>query len=143
MTTIIVLKGKHQSGKTPTLKLLEQVICNKYTGSVKMLHEERDIGGSKDIFVVMKISGSLTVGIYSLGDSADAIKANIHTAILMKCNIVFCACRIHGVTTNAIKSFESRSIKVLFTRKIYGFVKSKQELVNKNQVCNLMSTAQL
>lgn len=143
ITTIIALKGRQHSGKTSTLRLLEQVICNKYTESVKILHEERDIGCSKDIFAVLEINGSLTVGIYSLGDYADAIKANLQTAISMKCDIVFCACRIHGKTTDAVKSFESSTIKVSLIRKIYESDKFKQDLANKKQVDDLMNLAQL
>lgn len=143
MTTIIALKGRQHSGKTPTLKLLEQVVCSKYTGSVKILHEERDIGGSRDIFVVLEINGLLTVGIYSLGDYADAITTNLQTAISMKCDIIFCACRIHGKTTDAVKSFESNAVKVTLTRKIYEPDKSKQDLTNKSQVRDMMNLAQL
>ena len=143
MTTIVALKGRQQSGKTPTLKLLEQVIYNKYTGNVKILHEERDIGASKDIFVVLKINGSLTVGIYSLGDYADAIKVNLQKAISMKCDIVFCACRTRGPTVNAVKSFASSSVKISYVKRIYETDRSKQENVNQEQVKSLMWLTQL
>ncbi len=143
MATIIALKGRHQSGKTPTLKLLEQVVCDKYTGSVKILHEERDIGGSKDIFVVLEINGSLTIGIYSLGDYADAIRTHIEIAMSYHCDEIFCACRIRGRTTDAVKSFESGVVKVTLMRKIYEPDKSKQPLANKNQVNDLMLSAGL
>lgn len=142
MTTIIALKGRHQSGKTPTLKLLEQVVCDKYTSSVKILHEERDIGGSKDIFVIIEINGSMTVGIYSLGDYATSITTNLQIAISMQCDIIFCACRTRGSTVLAIQSFASSS-KIVFVKRDYETSLSKQELVNKKQVYDLMKFAQL
>lgn len=144
MTTIIVLKGKHQSGKTPTLKILEQSIRQKYKGRIQVLPPEKgNIGGSKDIAILLKIDDSKIIGIYSLGDYDNVIKENINLALSMQCDIIFCACQTRGPTVKAINSFISSDVKIIYKKRIYEFDKSKQDRVNQNQVYDLMKDAQL
>jgi len=99
MPLIYALKGRHNSGKTTTLKLLETMLVSKYLLTTQVYRT-----GTGDITVVMNINGQ-RVGIASGGDSEAIVLTNLKTLISYKCDIIFCATRSRGKTVSAVNSY--------------------------------------
>lgn len=103
MRKIYALKGRHDSGKTTTLKLLNKNLKSKYPMRTTIYED-----GNVDITVVMDINGQ-KIGIASGGDTQDIVLHNLKrlTSDKYKCDIIFCATRSRGKTIDAVKSYSS------------------------------------
>lgn len=111
MPTIYALKGRHDSGKTTTLKLLETTLISKYL-SHKIIYRT----GATDIVVIMDINGQ-RLGISSGGDSESIVLKNLNKLISHNCDYIFCATRSRGKTVAAVKGF-SNSHTIHFESKL-------------------------
>lgn len=99
MPTIYALKGRQNSGKTTTLKLLESTLQSKYPSNTTLFRT-----GTVDITIVMDINGQ-TVGIACGGDSEAIVLKNLRALSGYKCDIIFCATRSRGRTVKAVNSY--------------------------------------
>ncbi|EGR0791347.1 MULTISPECIES: hypothetical protein [Vibrio] len=113
MPTIYALKGRHNSGKTTTLRLLETTLLTKYPLNSTVFRT-----GVVDITVVMDINGQ-RIGIACGGDSETIVLKNLKTLTSYNCDIIFCATRSRGKTVTAVNSY-SATHTVHFERKQHG-----------------------
>lgn len=145
MSKIIALKGRHQSGKTPTLKKLKQLITSRFNVQPNQIKElgKDDYGDNRnDICVFISGINNLNIGIFSEGDYPDRLHKYISDLISRKSDIIFCACRTRGQTKETIESFQPQHI-VKLIKKDYCKNITQQDNVNFNQAKALLKEAGL
>lgn len=99
---VIALKGRRNTGKTTTIKLLSDIlISNGYT-QVQGMYQNNRRGDFLDIYN----NGTKKVGLSSAGDTDLVINKNLNDLQINSCDIAVCACRTRGGTITAIKSFD-------------------------------------
>lgn len=124
MNHIVALKGKGNSGKTETIKMVFTLLKNKYPkASVNLLK-----CNTKDVKVIMLINGH-TVGIESQGDPNSRLQQSLIDFNNAKCDIIICATRSSGMTVNFVNSYSS-------TRKIYFIQQKYTTTANKTSINN-------
>jgi len=132
---IIALKGRGNSGKTSTIKLLPEIL--KENGFNQVPNKYRKFGSDfRDIF----IKDGLLVGITSSGDTYDLVKQRLAELINDNCIICICACRTFDRsekgTIAATKEFNNYETE--YVNKTYENNESKQYEVNKKDAEKLM-----
>lgn len=141
MTKIIALQGAEEHGKTPTIKLVAEMIQQKYPGcTVNTL--DREIG--EDIGITIKLSepDGRVVGIASHGDKGETVDSLLKDFEKENCNIIIIACRTKGGTVDAIKNFAQR-YTVTFLKKTRCEDESLQPQDTKKFADDIMTEAGL
>jgi hypothetical protein len=98
MATIIALRGRGNSGKSQTIRLLHGLLLGNGYQLVRS-----NLGTHVDFTAVFKKKGKL-IGITSAGDTFDLVRGRLQELINDGCEICVCACRTHdrdGHGTNA------------------------------------------
>jgi hypothetical protein len=103
---IIALQGKGNSGKTTSIKILDNILLNNnYTPVPNM----RQTHGKDFLDIYVHSISKLKVGITSSGDTYDLVKNRLQDLVNAKCDICICACRTFDRnppgTVAATKSF--------------------------------------
>lgn len=126
MKKIIALRGKGNSGKTTTIRLLPRIFhTNEFSTIMSMPH-------GIDFSEIFE-KGNLRVGITSAGDSFDLVIDRLQELMVYDCQVYICACRsfdrgVHG-TNGAINSF-SPPFAVDFVEKTVRAIPSEQASAN-------------
>ena len=103
MGTIIALRGRGNSGKSETIRILHELLLQNSYRQVRS-----DLGTHVDFTAIVEKKKKL-VGVTSVGDTFDLVHDRLEELINAGCEICVCACRTHdrgGHGTNAaIDSF--------------------------------------
>ena len=134
MVKMFVLQGVHDSGKTSTLTILDELLRKKYPDmSGKPTYSTR--GKYKDFQVIytLTVNGKKRlIGIKTDGDNGKAVYDDVGWLVDNKCNIIFCTCRSYGST-----------VDVRFVKKTREADESKQRKVNTADAQKLLALAGL
>lgn len=98
MGTIIALRGRGNSGKSQTIRVLHGLLLQNGYQQVRS-----SLGTTVDFTAVFKKRGKL-IGITSAGDTFDLVHDRVQELVNDGCEICVCACRTHdrgGHGTNA------------------------------------------
>lgn len=141
---MFVLQGVHDSGKTSTLTILDELLRKKYPGmSGEPTYSTR--GKNKDFQVIytLKVNGKdLCIGIKTDGDNGEAVYGDVGWLVDNKCEIIFCACRSYGSTVEAVKRF-SEEADITFVKKVPEADESKRRKANTADAQKLLELARL
>lgn len=132
MSRIIALKGRGNSGKTTTIKLLPNILfAHGYSRVAGMFQQH----GSDflDIFE----NGKHRVGVTSSGDSYDLVHDRLTDLVNAKCDVCVCACRTSGGTHTAIYDFTGYTSH--FESKTYATSPAQEPTVNASDANKLFS----
>ena len=144
MVKMFVLQGVHDSGKTSTLTILDELLRKKYPDmSGEPTYSTR--GKYKDFQVIytLTVNGKeLRIGIKTDGDNGDAVYGDVGSLVDDECNIIFCTCRSYGGTVEAIESF-SKEADITFVKKTREADESKRRKVNTADAQKLLALAGL
>ena len=144
MVKIFVLQGVHDSGKTSTLTLLNELLRKKYP-NIEGNPKCSTRGKYKDFQVIytLTVNGKKQyIGIKTDGDNGKAVYDDVGWLVDNKCNIIFCSCRSYGSTVEAVKRF-SKEADITFVKKTLEADESKQRKVNTADAQKLLALAGL
>ena len=106
MPTAYALQGSHDSGKTSTLKRVNEILRKKYT-VINTIKDESNSLGNPDyecIYDIKVNDKTIRIGIISGGDEWECIRKILQHFQRHQCEIVFCACRSRGKTVAEVKN---------------------------------------
>lgn len=109
---ILTLTGLAQSGKTETIKLVFQLLIERYPQHAIIIEEGF---GNRDVKALLFINGA-KVGIDSQGDPNSRQMRSIDEFVNLGCDIILSASRTRGMTTRSIKKYE-QSYNILWFQK--------------------------
>ena len=144
MVKMFVLQGVHDSGKTSTLTLLNELLRKKYP-NIEGNPKCSTRGKYKDFQVIytLTVNGKeLRIGIKTDGDNGDAVYGDVGSLVDDECNIIFCTCRSYGGTVEAIESF-SKEADITFVKKTREADESKRRKANTADAQKLLALAGL
>jgi hypothetical protein len=110
MNTIIALKGRSNSGKSRTIRLLHNLLLlqNDYRLVHSTLRDERD--ERRDFNSTFSKEDKL-IGLTSWGDTYDLVHSHLQELLNENCNVCVCACRTYDRvppgTNAAIREFQN------------------------------------
>ena len=135
---IIALKGKGNSGKSTTIRLLHDLLIADDYEVVNTNFES--LGG--DFRTVFSKNGKI-IGITSSGDTFDLVRNNLKILVDLECNICVCACRSydrsdHG-TNAAIDTFLP-TYKKQYVDKTITTISAQQSIANEKD-CQILFQA--
>lgn len=137
MNTIIALRGRGNSGKSTTIRLLYDLLLqNGY-----QIISSNFNAASGDFIAVFSKNGK-TVGVTSSGDTYNLVHDRLNELINSNCNICLCACRTYDrvppSTNAAIIEFINYSNQ--FIKKTIDDNDTTQARTNLNDARRLLST---
>jgi hypothetical protein len=88
MNTIIALRGRGNSGKSTTIRLLYDLLLQN---GYQIIRSNFNVTGG-DFIAVFSKNGKL-IGVTSSGDSYDLVHDRLEELVNDNCNICICACR--------------------------------------------------
>lgn len=144
MVKMFVLQGVHDSGKTSTLTILDELLRKKYP-NIEGNPKCSTRGKYKDFQVIytLTVNGKeLRIGIKTDGDNGDAVYGDVGWLVDNKCNIIFCTCRSYGSTVEAVKRL-SEEADVTFVKKTLEADEAKRRKVNTADAQKLLALAGL
>lgn len=113
--TVIANYGAGDRGKSSSLVLVYQKIVQKYP-NIKIIDKDTRWGEIKAIF---EING-LKIAIESQGDPDSRIHASLEEFLNINCDVIICACRTKGETTNAVGEMEGKfGYRLIWAQNIY------------------------
>lgn len=151
MADIYALQGKGNTGKTGTIKLLKDLLVQKYSLSsmdiLDFFHRTR--GDIKIILFRVKVSNGsnkknnklYTIGIESYGDKVKRLRQSITDFEIVGCDIMFCACRTKGSTFNYLVNLNNRHNVNFIQQTVVSHSQQRQR--NRNMANHLIQTAGL
>ena len=145
MLKVFVLKGVKYTGKTATLKLVNELLKKNYPSLNRIdfkqsKNAQQDFGGIYDLNVNGKI---IRVGLETGGDDHGYIYEDVKRFLLKKCEIIFCACHPSGKTLEAINTYKYHGGTVTFIETIREPDKTKSDAKNKADALKLIQMAGL
>ncbi|WP_277056518.1 hypothetical protein [Treponema socranskii] len=144
MVKMFVLQGVHDSGKTSTLTILDELLRKKYP-NIEGNPKCSTRGKYKDFQVIytLTVNGKKRlIGIKTDGDNGKAVYGDVGSLVDDECNIIFCTCRSYGGTVEAVKRL-SEEADVRFVKKTLEADESKQRKVNTADAQKLLALAGL
>ena len=138
------MQGVHDSGKTSTLTLLNELLRKKYP-NIEGNPKCSTRGKYKDFQVIytLTVNGKeLRIGIKTDGDNGDAVYGDVGSLVDDECNIIFCTCRSYGGTVEAVKRL-SEEADVTFVKKTLEADEAKRRKVNTADAQKLLALAGL
>ena len=102
MNTLYAIYGKSNSGKTSTIKHIDDVLATKYKLKIEVIGSLR-----KDIFHIL-YNNSYKIGIISQGDVGDWLEDYLEILNNRKCNIIVCATHTRGKTCIAVEKYATK-----------------------------------
>lgn len=144
MVKMFVLQGVHDSGKTSTLRILDELLRKKYPDmSGEPKYSTR--GKNKDFQVIytLKVNGNKRlIGIKTDGDNGEAVYKDVGWLVDNQCNIIFCSCRSYGSTVESVKRL-SEEADITFVKKTLEADEAKRRKANVADAQKLLTLAGL
>lgn len=130
---IIALRGRKDSGKTSTLKLVRKELLR--LGAIEILYVDGLGYQGVDFYGIYEIWGIL-IGITSEGDYYQVIMDRVQILTGRQCDLILCTCRVsdqnHPGTNAAVRSFPDYPAE--FIRKEYAEEHQHDEINAKDMV---------
>ena len=145
MLNIFVLKGVKYTGKTATLKLVNELLEKKYP-SLNCIDFKQSKNAQQDFWGIydLNVNGKMIrVGLETGGDDHGYIYEDVKRFLLKKCEIIFCACHPSGKTLEAINTYKYHGGTVTFIETIKEPDKTKSDAKNKANALKLIQMAGL
>ena len=142
MPTAYALQGTHDSGKTSTLKRVNEILRKKYT-VIAVIEDYFNSSRNPDyqgIYDIKVNDKTIRIGIISGGDEWECIRKILQHFQRHQCEIVFCACRSQGKTVAEIKNNYPQSY---FLQKDRESNPSKQAQADERAALELIKMAGL
>jgi hypothetical protein len=105
MKTAIVLKGVRDTGKSPTIRTVDELLRGKYS-SATVVHESRI---RAELRVVLSING-VSIGIESSAENISRIQESFDLFVNLGCDVIICATRTSGKTVTAVKALSDYEV---------------------------------
>ena len=142
MATAYALQGTHDSGKTSTLKRVNEILRKKYTviAQIKDYFNSSRNPDYEGIYDIKVNDKTIRIGIISAGDEWDWIRRILGGFRSHQCEIVFCACRSQGKTVAEVKNNYPQSY---FLQKDRESNPSKQAQADERAALELIKMAGL
>lgn len=106
---IIALWGKHDSGKTNTIKFLRDILLKRGA------KEEKFVGDS-DFISVFDFQNK-KVGVFSGGDRQDILEENFKCLQEYHCDVIICPSRTKGETVHYLENIALQNNKLIWVEK--------------------------
>lgn len=145
MLNIFVLKGVKYTGKTATLKIVNELLEKKYP-SLNCIDFKQSKNAQQDFWGIydLNVNGKMIrVGLETGGDDYGYIYEDVKRFLLKKCEIIFCACHPSGKTLEAINTYKYHGGTVTFIETIKEPDKTKSDAKNKANALKLIQMAGL
>ena len=145
MLNIFVLKGVKYTGKTATLKLVNELLKKKYP-SLNCIDFKQSKNAQQDFWGIydLNVNGKMIrVGLETGGDDHGYIYEDVKRFVLKKCEIIFCACHPSGKTLEAINTYKYHGGTVTFIETMKEPDKAKSDAKNKANALKLIQMAGL
>ena len=145
MLKVFVLKGVKYTGKTATLKLVNELLKKKYP-SLNRIDFKQSKNAQQDFWGIydLNVNGKMIrVGLETGGDDYRYIYEDVKRFLLKKCEIIFCACHPSGKTLEAINTYKYHGGTVTFIETIKEPDKTKSDAKNKADALKLIQMAGL
>ena len=145
MLNIFVLKGVKYTGKTATLKIVNELLEKKYP-SLNCIDFKQSKNAQQDFWGIydLNVNGKMIrVGLETGGDDYGYIYEDVKRFLLKKCEIIFCACHPSGKTLEAINTYKYHGGTVTFIETIKEPDKTKSDAKNKADALKLIQMAGL
>ena len=119
---VIANRGSKEQGKTSSIKEVFNILDAKYPTNVYI-----DYG---DILATILI-GDVLVGLESQGDPGSRIFDSLKKFVELGCDVIVCACRSYGDTTNAVYALSNDGYQVIFATNDKSDDETMQVVLNK------------
>ena len=119
---VIANRGSKEQGKTSSIREVFNILNAKYPTNVYI-----DYG---DILATILI-GDVLVGLESQGDPGSRIFGSLKKFVELGCDVIVCACRSYGDTTNAVYALSNDGYQVIFATNDKSDDETMQVVLNK------------
>jgi len=119
---VIANRGSKEQGKTSSIREVFDILAAKYPANVYI-----DYG---DIMATIKI-GDVLVGLESQGDPGSRIFDSLEKFVELGCDVIVCACRSYGDTTDAVYGLVNNGYQVIFAQNDKSDDEAMQVVLNK------------
>ena len=126
---VIANRGSKEQGKTSSIKEVFNILDAKYPTNVYI-----DYG---DILATILI-GDVLVGLESQGDPGSRIFDSLKKFVELGCDVIVCACRSYGDTTNAVYALSNDGYQVIFATNDKSDDETMQVVLNKKYATRIV-----
>ena len=119
---VIANRGSKEQGKTSSIREVYNILVARYPTNVYF-----DYG---DIMATIQI-GDILVGLESQGDPGSRIFDSLKKFMELGCDVIVCACRSYGDTTDAVNALADDGYQVIFATNDKSDDKAMQVVLNK------------
>lgn len=112
--TILCLFGPANTGKTSTIRRVDEILQSYGAKLIKVLFDENDIGKEY-------LFGAHKVGILSLGDPGSAQSEHLNQLAVDECEVIICASRSKGATCDAVSKIASSNYERYWISPLYEY----------------------
>ena len=126
---VIANRGSKEQGKSSSLREVFGILSVKYPVNTII-----DYG---DIMATIQI-GDFLIGLESQGDPSSRIFDSLRHFVELGCDVIICACRTYGDTTDAVKALAYDGYQVIFTQNDKSDDESMQVVLNKRYAARIV-----
>jgi len=112
--TILCLFGPANTGKTSSIRRVDEILQSYGAKLVKVLFDENDFG-KEYLFRAHK------VGILSLGDPGSAQSEHLNQLAADECDVIICASRSKGATCDEVSKIASSNYERYWISPLYEY----------------------
>lgn len=126
---VIANRGSKEQGKTSSIREVFNVLAAKYPTNVYI-----DYG---DIMATIQI-GDVLVGLESQGDPSSRIFDSLKKFVELGCDVIVCACRSYGDTTDTVYALANDGYQVIFAQNDKSDDETMQVVLNKKYATRIV-----
>lgn len=112
MKSVIAIQGFKNIGKTLTIKLVRELLLDKYPNA----EEIELIKNTIDIRVIVIIN-EFKIGIESQGDPGGRLSDSLKYFLKENCDIIVCPTRTYGKTVEVVEALENQGYEITWIPK--------------------------
>ena len=145
MLKVFVLKGVKYTGKTATLKIVNELLEKKYP-SLNCIDFKQSKNAQQDFWGIydLNVNGKMIrVGLETGGDDYRYVRKDREMFLSHNCEIIFCACHPSGKTLQEVNEYKNHGGTVTFIETIKESDKTKSDAKNKADALKLIQMAGL
>jgi len=125
--TILCLFGPANTGKTSSIRRVDEILQSYGAKLVKVLFNEYDFG-KEYMFRAHKI------GILSLGDPGSAQSEHLEQLAKDECDVIICTSRSKGATCNAVSKIASLNYERYWISPLYEYDSSHPLIIDMHEL---------